>query len=90
VGGINPWAPNAVQATYFAQMRSPSDGLGMIYVYIDKAGLLAAWNNGTLSNNDMATIIIDTNGFGNNWDHLPSRLERLQIGALGLWEFTVP
>lgn len=84
------YRPNANQIATLQNMSGPTRQLDTVYLFVNKAEILARRANNTLSQADLNAIINSLSNYGVDWNTLPDKIERLQIGALSNWQFTSP
>lgn len=70
------------------QMSGPLLEQSDAYVFDDKQTIECMHTAGTMTDATYDSIKSDLASLGTSWDALPNKLERLQVGTLGLWEFT--
>ncbi len=59
-----------------------------LYVFVDKQTIECMHTAGTMSDETYNAIKADLAGFGIGWETINNRYEQLQIGDLGVWNYS--
>ncbi len=81
------YASPAEQAL-LAQMTGPLLEQSDLYVFVDKQTIECMHTAGTMSDETYNAIKADLAGFGIGWETINNRYEQLQIGDLGVWNYS--